>query len=173
MSWIIYLVLFAFAIYTSYNFAALSLFGTPASLNNTYYLYKERSKWQRFLFPSMMVCMAGFLMPAWLEISEGSNFQFCSFLTAAGIIFTGMAPAFKDDQLTNRVHTISAIFAAVFAILWIVLVAKLWWFIVVWCIIVVLIALLTKTLKSGLTYWLETIAFMSTFTSIIAYFITK
>ena len=75
MSWIIYLVLIAFAIYLSYNFAALSLFGTPASLSNTYYLYKERQSWQRFLFPVMMCSMAMCLMPAWLEISEGSNFQ--------------------------------------------------------------------------------------------------
>jgi hypothetical protein len=173
MSWIIYLVLIAFAIYLSYNFAALSLFGTPASLSNTYYLYKERQSWQRFLFPVMMCSMAMCLMPAWLEISEGSNFQFSAFFAAAGIIFTGMAPAFKDDTMTKNVHTVSAIFAAVFAILWIILVAKLWWFIIAWLVMVVLIAMLTKTIKSGLTYWLETIAFMSTFTAVIAYFITK
>lgn len=173
MSWIIYLVLFAFAIYLCYNFAALSLFGTPPSLSQTYYLYKERKNWQKYLFPGMMTTMALLLVPAWLEISEGSMFQFTAFLTVAGILFTGAAPAFKDDDMTGKVHTISAICAAVFALLWIILVAKLWWFIVAWLILVILIALLTGTPKKGLTYWLETIAFMSTFTSIIAYFITK
>lgn len=173
MTWIIYLVLLSFAIYICYNFSALSLFGTPVSLSNTYYLFKERKMWQKYLFPSMMICVACLLMPAWLEISKESDFQFCAFLTAAGIMFTGMAPAFKDDDLTSKVHTISAILSAIFAILWIIIVAKLWWFIVTWLILILLIAILTKTLKKGLTYWLETIAFMSTFTSILSYYLIK
>ena len=172
MSWIIYLVLAAFALYLSYNFAALSLFGTPKSLSNTYYQFNERKPWQRFLFPVMMVGMAFLLLPAWLEISEGSDFMFSAFFAAAGILFTGAAPAFNSSTLENKVHTISAIFAAVFALLWIILVAGLWWFILVWLVMVVLIALLTGSLKSGLVYWLETVAFMSTFTAIIAHFIS-
>ena len=172
MSWIIYLVLAAFALYLSYNFAALSLFGAPKSLSNTFYQFNERKPWQRFLFPIMMVGMAFLLLPAWLEISEGSDFMFTAFFAAAGILFTGAAPAFNSSSLENKVHTISAIFAAVFALLWIILVAQLWWFIFVWLVMVVLIALLTGTLKSGLVYWLETIAFMSTFTAIIAYFVS-
>ena len=172
MSWIIYLVLAAFALYLSYNFAALSLFGTPKSLSQTYYEFKSRKSWQRFLFPAMMVGMGFLLMPAWLEISEGSNFMFTAFLAAAGIIFTGTAPAFNRSDLENKVHTGSAIFAAVFALLWIILVAKLWWFILVWSVMVALIAVLTGTWKSGLVYWLETVAFLSTFTAIIAHFVT-
>ena len=173
MSWIIYLVLLAFAIYTCYNFSSLSLFGTPPSLSQTYYMYNDRKKWQRFLFPLMMVTMAICLLPAWLEISEGSNFQFTAFLAAVGIIFTGFAPEFKKDKMTNTVHTVSAIFAATFALLWIILVAKLWWFIIIWLLFVLMMSLLTQTTTKCLVYWLETIAFMSTFTAIIAYFITK
>lgn len=172
MSWIIYLVLAAFAMYLSYNFAALSLFGTPKSLSQTFYEFKERKSWQRVLFPVMMVGMGFLLLPAWLEISEGSNFMFTAFLAAAGIIFTGSAPAFKNSVLESKVHTGSAIFAAVFALLWIILVAKLWWFILVWLVMITLIALLTGTWKSGLIYWLETVAFMSTYTAIIAHFVS-
>lgn len=172
MSWIIYLVLAAFAMYLSYNFAALSLFGTPKSLSQTYYEFKSRKSWQRFLFPTMMVSLGFLLMPAWLEISEGSYFMFTAFFAAAGIIFTGTAPAFNRSDLENKVHTGSAIFAAVFALLWIILVAKLWWFILVWLVMITLIALLTGTWKSGLVYWLETVAFMSTYTAIIAHFLS-
>lgn len=171
MDWKILFVLVAFAIYWAYNMAALSIFGAPYSLSRTFYLYQERKSWQRFLFPIMMVSMAGMLMPAWIEISEGSDLQFMAFFAAAGIIFTGMAPAFKESQMTFRVHTAGALFAALFSLLWIIFVAKLWYFIVFWLVLVVLVALLSKTVKTSYIYWLETIAFMSTFTAVIAYFV--
>ena len=119
-----------------------------------------------------MVSMGALLVPAWLEISDGSDFMFTAFLAVVGIVFTGSAPAFNNSDLENKVHTGSAIFAAVSAILWIILVAKLWWFIIVWTVMVSLIALLTETWKTSLVYWLETIAFMSTFTAIIAHFLS-
>ena len=171
MSWIIYLVLAAFAMYLCYNLSALSLFGAPYSLSKTYYLFQERKSWQRILFPIMMIGMGLLLLPAWLEISALSPFMFTAFLAAGGIIFTGAAPAFNNSQMENRVHTVSAIFAAIFALLWIILVAKLWWFIIVWAVLISLVALLTNTWKTSYIYWLETIAFLSTFTSIIAFFI--
>lgn len=171
MSWIIYLVLAAFALYICYNFATLSLFGAPNSLSQTYYEFKNRKSWQRFIFPVMMIGVGFLLLPAWLEISEGSNFMFTAFFAAAGIIFTGSAPAFNRSSMENMVHTGSAIFAAVSALLWIILVAKLWWFIIVWALMISLIALLTGTWKSGLVYWIETVAFMSTFTAIVAHFV--
>ena len=171
MDWKILLVLAAFLIYWAYNSAALSMFSAPKSLSMTYYLFQERKKWQRLLFPIMMVSMAGLLLPAWLEISEGSNFQFMAFFAAAGIMFTGTAPAFQSSSLENKVHTISAIFAAVFALLWVAFVAKLWYFILVWFIVISLVALLTKSVKTSYIYWLETIAFMTTFTSVIAYYV--
>ena len=171
MSWIIYLVLAAFALYLCYNFSALSLFGAPFSLSKTFYLFQERKSWQKVLFPIMMIGMGLLLLPAWLEISAASPFMFMAFLAAGGIIFTGAAPAFNSGDLENKVHTGSAIFAAVFALLWIIFVAKLWWFILIWAILISLVAILTNTWKTSYIYWLETIAFLSTFTAIIAFFI--
>jgi hypothetical protein len=161
----------AFLVYLFYNFVALSLFGVPESLSNTFYLYKERKHWQRLLFPIMMVFMAFTLMPAWLEMSEGSNFQFLAFLAAGGIMFTGAAPAFKDDELENKVHTGSAIAAAICSLLWIILVAKLWYFIILWFIIISFCAVFTNSYKTAYVYWLETVAFMSTYTAIIAHYL--
>ena len=171
MSWIIYLVLAAFALYLCYNFSALSLFGAPFSLSKTFYLFQERKSWQKVLFPIMMIGMGLLLLPAWLEISAASPFMFMAFLAAGGIIFTGAAPAFNSSDLENKVHTGSAIFAAVFALLWIIFVAELWWFILIWAILISLVAILTNTWKTSYIYWLETIAFLSTFTAIIAFFI--
>ena len=171
MDWKIILVLLAFFIYGMYNLVALSIFGIPFSLSKTFYLFKERKKWQRILFPIMMITMAGFLMPAWLDISEGHYLQFMVFFAMIGIMLTGAAPAFNSSDLENKVHTGSAIFAAIFSLLWIVFVAHLWYFIIVWFIVIVLIALLTKTVKTSYVYWLETVTFMSTFTSIIVYYV--
>lgn len=171
MDWKILFVLAAFLIYWAYNQVALAIFGVPKSLSMTFYLFQERKKWQRILFPIMMVSMAVLLLPSWLEISEGSDLQFMAFFAAAGIIFTGAAPAFKSSDLENKVHMGSAIFAAIFALLWVAFVAKLWYFIVVWLVIIVLMSLLTKSIKTGYIYWLETVAFMSTFTAVIAHYV--
>jgi hypothetical protein len=171
MDWKIILLLTAFFIYWAYNMAALSVFGVPKSLSMTFYLFKEKREWQKILFPIMMISMAGLLMPVWLEMSEGSDLQFMSFLAAAGIMFTGTVPTFKSSKLEDRVHTISAIVAAVFALLWVIFVANLWYIIIIWLIIVLLIALISNSIKTSLVYWLETIAFMSTFMSIIIYYL--
>lgn len=171
MDWKLIFVLTAFVIYFIYNAVALSLFGVPKSLSMTFYLFKEKKNWTCIFFPIMMLTMAGALLPAWLEISVGSDLQFTAFLAAAGIIFTGSAPAFKSSSLENSVHMTSAVVAAIFALLWVALVANLWYVILVWLIAITVIAFLTKSVKSSYIYWLETVAFLSTFTAVFAYFV--
>lgn len=171
MDWRLIFVLVAFAIYLVYNAFALGCFGVPKSLSMTFYLFKEKKNWLCIWFPIMMFTMAGALLPAWLEISNGSDLQFMAFLAAAGIIFTGAAPAFESSDLEKRVHTGSAAFAALFALLWVALVAHLWYVILIWLVANTIIAFLTKTVKSSYIYWLETVAFLSTFTAVLAYFV--
>ena len=161
-------IIIAAAIYVIYNAFALKFFGVPKSLSNTYYLYKDR--WNiGFLFPIMMYLVTGFMMPAWITLSEGSMFQFLSFLAPAGLAFVGTAPAFKSSSLENNVHTWSAYLAAAFSLLWVILVTPFWWTILVWLGIILVSAVLTKTFKSSLVYWLEQIAFGATLTSIILF----
>lgn len=172
MSWIITCLIIAFFIYLLYNGIVLKLFGIPQSLSMTYYLFQERKHWTRIFFPITMIGMAFLLLPAWLEISIGSPFQFLAFLTASGIMFTGAAPAFLRSSMEKTVHTTGAICSIIFAWLWIILVSKLWWTIPLWLVTLGLTMWVTKTIKSSYIYWLETIASMSTFTSIIAYYFT-
>lgn len=171
MSWILSFVIIAFAIYLIYNTIAIKLFGIPKSLSDTFYLYQEKQNWMKFFFPIMMFLMAGLLMPAWLEITAFSMLQFLAFLTAAGIMFTGAAPAFKSNKLTNAVHSASAICSAIFALLWIIFVSKFWWIIIFWLVLILITSLLTKTLKKSYIYWLETVAFLSTFSSILLFYL--
>jgi hypothetical protein len=171
MDWKLFCVIAAFAIYLIYNVVALRFFGVPKSLSMTYYLYKENKKdWMGVFFPIMMLSVVAFLTPAWLEISEGSNLQFTAFLAAGGIMFTGAAPAFKSSKLEKKVHTGSAAFAALFAMLWVALVAKMWYIIVGWLLILLINAIVTKSVKKSYIYWLETVAFLATFTSALIYY---
>lgn len=165
------LILSAIIIYFVYNFFALGVCGIPKSLSMTFYLLQEKKKWLRIWFPIMMISMAFLLISAWLEISVGSPFQFLAFLAPAGIMFTGAAPAFKSSELENTVHMTSAIFAAITALLWVGLVANLWLVIAIWFVIIAILAIVTKTVKSSYIYWLETVAFLSTFTAILAYYL--
>lgn len=162
--------MFLFAIY---NIITLILFGVPKSLSMTYYLYKKRHESLKMLFPSMIILMCIFLIPCWLTLSEGSNFQFLSFLAPAALIFVGFTPSFNDADMHKMIHNIAAYSCAAFALLWIILVTPFWYIILIVFGLIAPIAVITKTWKTSYTYWLETVAIISTFTSIIVYYITK
>lgn len=161
-------IIVATAIYVAYNAISLALFGIPESLSNTYYLWKEKNG-KGWLFCLMMYAVVAFMMPAWITMSEGSDFQFLAFLAPAAIAFVGTAPAFKSDDLENVVHTTAAIVAAICSLAWVAVITPYWWMILVWFGFIALAAILTSSYKICLVYWLEQVAFGATFTSAILY----
>ena len=171
MDWRLVLTLIAFAVYFVYNAIAVCRFGAPKSLSMTYYNFQDLNSKLKWCFPVMMCIMAGLLMPAWIDLSGGHNLQFMSFFAAAGIVFVGFVPNFKDGRLEKSLHTGSAIFAALFAILWVCLVANMWYVVLIWAVMLIAVAFLSGTWKTSYIYWLETVAFASTFTSIISYYL--
>ena len=171
MDWRLVLTLIAFAVYFVYNAIAVCRFGAPKSLSMTYYNFQELNPKLKWCFPVMMCLMAGLLMPAWIDLSGGHNLQFMSFFAAAGIVFVGFVPNFKDGRLEKSLHTGSAIFTALFAILWVCLVANMWYVVLIWAIMFIAVAFLSSTWKTSYIYWLETVAFASTFTSIVSYYL--
>ena len=162
------LIIIATIIYVAYNTTALANFGVPDSLSMTYYLWKEKSN-KGYLFPLMMYAVVAFMMPAWITMSEGSDFQFLAFLAPAAIAFVATAPAFKSDDLENVVHTTAAIVAAFCSLVWVAAITPYWWMILVWLGFIALAAILTSSYKTALVYWLEQVAFGATFTSAILY----
>lgn len=161
-------IIVATAIYLAYNVICLALFAIPESLSNTYYLWKEKNG-KGWLFCLMMYTVVALMMPAWISLSEGSNFQFLSFLAPAAIMFVGTAPRFKDFKLENKVHSYSAIIAAACSLLWVMLVTPYWYVILIWFGYISLASIFTSSYKTCLVYWLEQIAFGATFTSAILY----
>ena len=66
----------------------------PSSISETYYM--GGGVWFTItLFISMFLLGSGLF-----ELSEGSNWQFLSFITAAGMGFVGAAPQFHDIEKT-------------------------------------------------------------------------
>lgn len=161
-------IIVATCIYVVYNAVSLAIFGVPESLSNTYYLWKEKNG-KGWLFCLMMYLVVALMMPAWISLSEGSNFQFLAFLAPASIAFVGTAPRFKDGGLENKVHTVSAIIAAACSLAWVALVTPYWVAIPTYVVFEGAKAFFSKTYKTCLVYWLEQVAFLSTFTAAIMY----
>lgn len=166
---ILYCVLTAIVLFVIYNVMILSLFGVPKSLSMTYYLFKNVNDSLRHMFPFMMITLTLLLAPCWLEISEGSDYQFAAFLSIAGVMFVGMSPSFMDSTLESTVHSVSAGICAAFAMLWIILVTPYWYIILIVAVMVASLAIVTKTCKTSYIYWLEMIAFISTFAVLSIY----
>lgn len=162
----------AIFMFVVYNVIALMLFGVPPSLSMTHYLFRDRQKSLRVMFPAFITMLCIFLIPCWLQISEGSTFQFTAFLSVGSLLFVGCTPYFNDGKLEGLVHKLSAYCCATFAILWIILVTKFWWIILIVAALIITAAILTKSWKTCYIYWLEMIAFGSTFMTMIAYYIT-
>lgn len=163
----------AIFLFVIYNTVALILFGVPKSLSMTYYLFKERQKELKILFPAMIALLCIMLIPCWLELSDGSNFQFLAFLAPAALMFVGFTPAFNDADMYKMIHNIAAYTCAVFAMLWIILVTPFWYIILIVLGVIAVAAILTKTWKTCYIYWLEMVAFISLFISILVYYITR
>lgn len=159
------LIEISFILYVVYNLLTISFFGIPSSLSNTFYLYKEyKCQW---LFSATLIAMVTLLMPSWINLMEGSPFQFLAFLVPMSILFVAIAPNFKNNGLDQRVHFIATIIAAVLALIVSIFVFKAWVTLIVVTLIILLLSIATKTLKKGLLYWIETIIFLSTFISLI------
>jgi hypothetical protein len=126
-----------------------------------------------FIFPAVLTLIVSLIMPTWFEASEDQSFQFLVFFSCAALLFVGAAPNFKKLGIEKKVHTISAIVAAVSSILWSLLTMQSWVTLLFWLVLSILIALLTKTLKKCYIYHLEFVAFMYLFVSLIEFLMSK
>ena len=149
-----------FAVYVT---AILAKFKTvPESLSNTYYML---GKWGP-LFTLMMFTCAFTILPPMLELTN-PNFQFVAFFCPAAICFVGAAPNFKKDQMECKVHVVSAWISAIAGLLWVAFLTPYWWTIPIAIIVIGLLSSLTKSIKSAKTWWLEMVAFLSVYSTLL------
>jgi hypothetical protein len=161
------LVIISFCIYIVYNLISLYTFGVPHSLSNTYYLWNGVKQGAGYAFCACLGLMVALLLPSWLEMSAGSPWQFLSFLTCGSLLFVAAAPNFKSIGIESTVHSVAAIFSAICAILWIVFVADLWAIVLLTLMYTLIVAVSHGSLRSCYIYWLETIAFLSLYFSVL------
>lgn len=153
--------LIGIAIFIAYIIVSVAKFGVPPSLSDTYYLYGGKPK--GYIFTAVLWITVFCLIPQWISITPES-LVFLVFLACAGLLLVGAAPIFKSRD--DKWHQAFAIICAIAAIAW-EIVMKQYIILGSSVIAILLIALLTKTLKKGKTFYLEMMAFLSAFSSII------
>ncbi len=166
------LIVAAVLVFAVYNWVMIARYSVPVSLSETFYLLRTDSKVACYCFTAMMWSVAFLLLPAWIEVSEAVGtweryFTFLAFLAAAAICFVGGAPAFRELSIESKVHSISAKLAAFFALAWCLVVCwRIAYIVPVSCVVTLITAASTKTLKRCATYWLEMCAFVATFATL-------
>jgi len=171
--WQLITVCISFAIFLIYNITALSIFGIPKSLSETFYLYNSKKDKLGYIFTIFMFIMGTTLLPGWLEISDlwsewSKNLTFLAFFTSAAICFVGAAPAFRANKLEGAVHEVSAKIAAAAALLWCFIVCwNIFYVPLVGAAIPAIVGLCTKSWKRAQIYWLEMMAFGATYATVI------
>lgn len=118
----------------------------PSSLSETYYL--SGGNWF-----TITLFIAGFLIASGLlMLSEGSNFQFLSFLGGGGLLLVGAAPKFREGE--KIIHGVGATMLLLASQLWVLLFSSYYvllsWLIMIW---------LGQTKKR--IFWLEMICLIN------------
>ena len=166
-------------IFVLYLFFTIRYVGhIPESLSETYYLLGDKyyksfpdpsemsfHRLRASIFTAMMWAIALLLMIPLLELTPEPGKPLV-FLSLASIMLVGAAPQFHDE-MEGRVHTISAYSAAVLGILWSVIFAHGIYCLAYFVAVCLIASLITGTVKSCRTYWLEMIAFGTVYASAI------
>ena len=169
------LYLASLAMFVAYIAAILCRFGVPASISESYYLWSGKSG--KPLFYGFCVLTALPLLIFWLEISPEQGL-FLVFLACAPLAFVGAAGAFKEIDLTGRVHFASAGISALASQLWIMINTR-WW---IGSLALLVIAFVVEWKIKGrdangytVSAWLffvEIAAFLSVYIALMAYYIS-
>ena len=151
------LVLFSLAVFATYLIIMSKLHGIQPSISDNYYVSKHP-----WTFTIAMWTVAFTMLPPMLSATT-ETFQFTAFISCAGIAFVGAAAAYKQS-MTNTVHTIGAVIAARFAVIWADTICPP---LPTIAILAAVNILLSKV--SNKIYWIEIIAFIVTY---LTYFVS-
>lgn len=155
-----YLIFISLTILIVYFWKVIKLIGIPWSISDTYYQLKKHGR-SGLWFQIAMILSVGILLPEWLEVTEGENYQCCAFLACIGLIFVGSVPCFKLE-LDGKVHIGATIVCGLASLLYMIFAG--------YTTIPLLLAFPTGFLiykYDKPVFWLEIWMFISTYISII------
>ena len=144
-------------LFAIYLILMAEFYGVQPSVSDNYYVSKHP-----WTFTLAMWTVAFMMLPPMLSATT-EMYQFTAFLSCAGIAFVGAAAAYKQS-MTNTVHTIGAVIAALFAIIWAYTICPP---LPTIAILAAVYILLSKA--SNKIYWIEIIAFIVTY---LTYFVS-
>lgn len=101
-----FIILLALALYV---FSCCVAKRVPTMLSEVYYLTDKD-----WLFPAFMVTLGASFLPLMLETD---GLECMAFLTCAGVIFVGAAPAYLDES-QRTIHKCGAITSAIASVAW-------------------------------------------------------
>lgn len=155
-----YLIFISLTILIVYFWKVIKLIGIPWSISDTYYQLKKHGR-SGLWFQIAMILSVGILLPEWLEVTEGENYQCCAFLACIGLIFVESTPCFKLE-LDGKVHIGATIVCGLASLLYMIFAG--------YTTIPLLLAFPTGFLiykYDKPVFWLEIWMFISTYISII------
>ena len=144
-------------IFATYLFLMAKVYGIQPSISDNYYVSKHP-----WTFTLVIWIVAYTMLPPMLSATT-ETYQFTAFLSCAGIAFVGAAAAYRQS-LSNTVHTIGAVIAALFAIIWAYTICPP---LPTIAILAAVNILLSKV--SNKIYWIEIAAFIMVY---VTYFIS-
>jgi hypothetical protein len=148
-------------LFLTYIAVAITLFGIPSSLSDTFYLYGGKPF--GYIFTACLWVVGFMILPYWISITPES-YKCLPFLSVGGLVFVGAAPLFKGQD--SKWHSAFALICAFCALLWCVLSKNYIPFV---CSVgaVGILSWITQSIKKSKIFWLEMIAFLSIFSSLI------
>lgn len=152
-------------------------FGVLGSLSESYYRLQRAYK-KGWIFSAVLVVVVALVLPSWLDLADGHTFQFLGFLAPASLLFVAAAPRFRES-LTDAVHYVAAVVAALCSILWVLLINKDLPLFLVLAVICTALFFYRRynfyfkkkgvwVKQSTIVFWLEILAFYSLFISLIS-----
>ena len=145
------LSLIFYFIYISYTYIKYK----PSCISETYYCLKKQK-----LFTVWILLVSFLIFPSWVEISP-INFQFLPFLSVVSLASVGLAPKYLGED--RKAHIISAALTSIIALIWNIVSGTCIIPLVLGILVIILVLLKTH----NLLFWIENIAFLNIYLSII------
>lgn len=140
-----------YIIYVSYTYIKYS----PSCISETYYKISCKN-----LFTIWIIVVSFLIFPSWVEISQ-ENFQFLPFISVIFMISVGLAPRYLGED--RKIHITFAALTSIISLIW-NLVSEIYIIPILLGILVIILFILK--VKNQL-FWVENIAFLNIYLSII------
>ena len=130
------------------------------------------------LWSIVTFAIAFLFMPATIELGAHNPLQFLGFFAPLYLFIVAIFPITEEKPNMNEyekkefkkkriIHVAGAIGCAIAILLWVILVCKLWWVVLIATAISVCLGLATKSLKKSYVFWGEMILFISGYSAIL------